>query len=171
MMFKPNLLPWREEKIAHENKKFKLQIFLALLIGASTILIWRGLLAYEIQHLKIQQKNLQHTLTQLEPQIAAINQLKKDQLTLTNALKTEQKIAAQQKIVVQLLNDLSQITPTIMLTQLQKNAATITLQGKSNTASALPQLLQELTSLPYIFTATLLSNPLENNFVITLQLK
>ena len=171
MMFKPNLLPWREEKQIFENKKFKLQILLALLIGASIILVWRGLLAYEIQHLEIQQKNLRHTLTQLEPQIAVINQLKKDQITLTNALKTEQKIAAQQKILVQLLNNLSHIAPTIILTQLQKNAAVITLQGKSNTTSAITQLLQELSKLPYISATKLLSNPLENNFTITFQLE
>lgn len=170
-MFKPNLLPWREEKLAYENKKFKLQIILALLIGISIILIWRGLLVYEIQDLKIQQKNLQHTFTQLEPQIAAINQLKTHQTALTNALKTEQKIAAQQKILVQLLNDLSHIAPTIMLTQLQKNDAIITLQGKSNTASTITQLLQKLAKLPYISAAKLLSNPLENNFTITFQLK
>lgn len=171
MMFKPNLLPWREEKQASENKKFKLQIFLALLIGVSAILIWRGLLAYEIQQIKIQQKDLQHTLIQLEPQIAAINQLKKDQIDLTSALKTAQKIAAQQKILVQLLNDLSQIAPTIILMQLQKNAATITLQGKSNTGSAIMQLLQKLAKLPYTSAAKLLSNPLENNFTITFQLE
>ena len=170
-MLKLNLLPWREEAQHYASRKFKLQLLLALFMGISILLIWRGLLSYEIQHLKTQQKVMQQTLAQLAPQVTAITQLKNQQRALAAALKAKKKIAAQQAKFLQLLNDLSRCTPTIMLTQLQKNNAAIMLQGKSKTSSAITQLLQELTRLAYISPPKLLNHTLENNFTVSFQLQ
>lgn len=173
-MFSLNLLPWREEKQHYANKKFKLQIIVSMLAGISVFLIWRGLLFYEIQHLKAQQKIAQQTFIQLQPQIIAITQLKKYQLTLAAALKIDQEITIKQVKFGQLLNDLSRLTPTVIFTQLQKNNDQIVLHGKSKTVSAIIQLQQDLAKLAYLSPPQLLTNALENNdhnFVITLQLK
>jgi len=154
-MLQPNLLPWREAQQQMAQQRFKQQILFMLLVGLVIIGSWRIFLGYEENHLKNTHTKLLNFAQQLEPQVAVIRELKKEQLTLIAAFKNEQKIIAQQTNGLQLLHDLSAIPPTVILTQVQKNNDVITLQGRNNFPSAGNQLAQKLASLPYVLAPQL----------------
>jgi len=165
-MLSINLLPWRETQRITHKKKYQLQLLCAIFVGTIVVLSWREILLLNIVQAKLQKQKTLQVLKQLQPQVSLLTQTQLNYQTLTQLAKLNQANTLTQLAFIKMLYTLGHETPAITITKLQKNATTILLQGTSKTSSALPQLIQKLSSLANISPPQMTAN----NFTITFQL-
>ncbi|RRQ22080.1 PilN domain-containing protein [Thiohalobacter thiocyanaticus] len=129
-MARINLLPWREELRAQQQKDFVVQVVLAAVFGAAIWGLWHMQMAGMIENQNSRNSFLQAEIKKLDKEIREINDLEKTKTNLLARMNVIQELQSNRPMSVHLMDELVRTLPDgVHLTQFQQNSTNLTING------------------------------------------
>lgn len=129
-MARINLLPWREELRAQQQKDFVVQVALAAVFGAAIWGLWHMQMAGMIENQNSRNSFLQAEIKELDKEIREINDLEKTKANLLARMNVIQELQSNRPMSVHLMDELVRTLPDgVHLTQFQQNSTNLTING------------------------------------------
>lgn len=129
-MARINLLPWREELRAQQQKDFVVQVALAAVFGAAIWGLWHMQMAGMIENQNSRNSFLQAQIKELDKEIREINDLEKTKANLLARMNVIQELQSNRPMSVHLMDELVRTLPDgVHLTQFQQNGTNLTING------------------------------------------
>jgi len=142
-MARINLLPWREEQRAEQQRQF------LTMLGLSAVLMVLIIAAIHLQYsraISIQNSRnsfLQTNITEVEAKIAAITKLEKDKQRLLNRIERIQKLQRNRPEIVHLFDEIVRVLPEgIYLTSFTQKGKVLILKGKAQSNARVSALMR-----------------------------
>ncbi len=163
-MLRINLLPIRQLK---KRAKAKQQIAGFCVIFLCFLVILGAVYLFQVSTINslnssIATLNAEHK--KLEPQIAALNKLKKDKAELERKISVINKLKAESSITVHILDEVAKSVDNsrMWLTALNQNGNSLSLTGVALDNQTIAQFMDMLNASPYIQTVNLSNSSLKN---------
>lgn len=129
-MARINLLPWREELRAQQQKDFVVQVVLAAVFGAAIWGLWHMQMAQTIEHQNSRNGFLQAEIKKLDKEIKEINDLEKTKANLLARMNVIQELQSNRPMSVHLMDELVRTLPEgVHLTRVQQSEAKLSIDG------------------------------------------
>ncbi|HSH29989.1 MAG TPA: PilN domain-containing protein [Thiohalobacter sp.] len=129
-MARINLLPWREELRAQQQKDFVVQVVLAAVFGAAVWGLWHMQMAQTIEHQNSRNGFLQAEIKKLDKEIKEINELEKTKANLLARMNVIQELQSNRPMSVHLMDELVRTLPEgVHLTRLQQSETGLSIDG------------------------------------------
>ncbi|MAT64432.1 MAG: pilus assembly protein PilN [Gammaproteobacteria bacterium] len=129
-MARINLLPWREELRAQQQKDFVVQVVLAAVFGAAIWGLWHMQMAQTIENQNSRNGFLQAEIKKLDKEIREINDLEKTKANLLARMNVIQELQSNRPMSVHLMDELVRTLPEgVHLTRLQQNETKLSIDG------------------------------------------
>ncbi|MBT4964056.1 MAG: hypothetical protein HON32_07735 [Francisellaceae bacterium] len=140
-----NLLPWREDFLLYENRKFGIVAAVVFMIGISmTYLISGGVNVYN-GYVEGDVKYLKKEIAGLEAKISEIRGLKDQKDTLLNKMSVIHNLQSDRLNIVKLFNNLAASVPSnIYLKEVARNKDDIEIKGSSENNNAISMFMRDL---------------------------
>jgi type IV pilus assembly protein PilN len=142
-MFAINLLPWRKLQRKKEKKKLLLT-YLAVLLTLGSIILLKDYYASSLLEKQSQRnQRLRDEINHFNRQLQEIKQLQKQRDALISQMKFVNQLQLARLLIVHLFDELVKLVPEgIYLNKVEKTSDQITLQGFSESNSAVSLLMQ-----------------------------
>ncbi|BAZ92474.1 hypothetical protein TspCOW1_26440 [Thiohalobacter sp. COW1] len=129
-MARINLLPWREELRAQQQKDFVVQVVLAAVFGAAIWGLWHMQMAQTIENQNSRNGFLQAEIKKLDKEIKEINDLEKTKANLLARMNVIQELQSNRPMSVHLMDELVRTLPEgVHLTRLQQSETKLSIDG------------------------------------------
>ena len=129
-MARINLLPWREELRAQQQKDFIVQVVLAAVFGAAIWGLWHMQMAGMIEHQNSRNSFLQAEIRKLDKEIREIDELEKTKANLLARMNVIQELQSNRPMSVHLMDELVRTLPEgVHLNSFQQNGIKLTIDG------------------------------------------
>lgn len=129
-MARINLLPWREELRAQQQKDFVVQVVLAAVFGAAIWGLWHMQMAGMIEHQNSRNSFLQAEIRKLDKEIREIDELEKTKANLLARMNVIQELQSNRPMSVHLMDELVRTLPEgVHLNSFQQSGIKLTIDG------------------------------------------
>lgn len=129
-MARINLLPWREELRAQQQKDFLVQVALAAVFGAAIWGLAHMQVAGMIEHQNSRNSYLQAEIKKLDKEIREIDELEKTKANLLARMNVIQELQSNRPMSVHLMDELVRTLPEgVHLNSFQQNDTKLTFKG------------------------------------------
>lgn len=144
-MAKINLLPWREERRALQNREFlnfmAAGVLLTLLIFIAVHLYIAGLQEYQQQRNKF----LQDEIALVDTKIVEIKSIEEKKSKLLTKIELIQKLQESRPEIVHLFDELPRVTPDgVFLSKFTQVATNLTFEGKSQSNARISAFMRAI---------------------------
>ena len=129
-MARINLLPWREELRAQQQKDFLVQVGLAAVFGAAIWGLAHMQMAGMIEHQDSRNSYLQAEIKKLDKEIREIDDLEKTKTNLLARMNVIQELQSNRPMSVHLMDELVRTLPEgVHLNSFRQNETKLTFEG------------------------------------------
>lgn len=150
-MARINLLPWREELRAQQQKDFVVQVALAAVFGAAIWGLWHMQMAGMIENQNSRNSFLQAEIKELDKEIREINDLEKTKANLLARMNVIQELQSNRPMSVHLMDELVRTLPDgVHLTQFQQNSANLTINGVAQSNARVSAYMRNIDSSDWL---------------------
>lgn len=150
-MARINLLPWREELRAQQQKDFVTQVVLAAVFGAAIWGLWHMQMAGMIENQNSRNSFLQAEIKELDKEIREINDLEKTKANLLARMNVIQELQSNRPMSVHLMDELVRTLPDgVHLTQFQQNSTNLTINGVAQSNARVSAYMRNIDSSDWL---------------------
>lgn len=142
-MARINLRPWREELRAEKQRQFVVMLFGALILAAGLAFLWQTHVQGQIDHQESRNDYIRNAMSDLEEQIAEIEDLKERREELLSRMKVIQDLQGQRPVIVRAFDEMVQTLPDgLYYTQLEKSDDNVSIVGMAESNSRISSLMR-----------------------------
>jgi len=150
-MARINLLPWREELRAQQQKDFLVQVALAAVFGAAVWGLAHMQVAGMIEHQSSRNSFLQAEIRKLDKEIKEIDELEKTKANLLARMNVIQELQSNRPMSVHLMDELVRTLPEgVHLNSFQQNGAKLTLDGVAQSNARVSAYMRNIDGSDWI---------------------
>ena len=151
-----NLLPWREDALKAQQKKFFSVLSLVALFSCAITLSFSFFYQAKIDGQKTKNNFLKNEVQLLDIRINEIQQLKLKKIALQKRISVVVQLQRSRNVGTQVLNEIARIIPNgIYITQLEKKGNSLFIQGKSQSNNHLANMMRAIGVSDLFVDATL----------------
>ena len=151
-----NLLPWREDALKAQQKKFFSVLSLVALFSCAITLSVSFFYQAKIDGQKTKNNFLKNEVQLLDIRINEIQQLKLKKIALQKRISVVVQLQRSRNVGTQVLNEIARIIPNgIYITQLEKKGNSLFIQGKSESNNHLANMMRAIGVSDLFVDATL----------------
>tara|TARA_B110000091_G_scaffold212217_1_gene258478 strand:- start:2761 stop:3351 length:591 start_codon:yes stop_codon:yes gene_type:complete len=151
-----NLLPWREDALKAQQKKFFSVLSLVALFSCAITLSVSFFYQAKIDGQKTKNNFLKNEVQLLDIRINEIQQLKLKKIALQKRISVVVQLQRSRNVGTQVLNEIARIIPNgIYITQLEKKGNSLFIQGKSQSNNHLANMMRAIGVSDLFVDATL----------------
>ena len=151
-----NLLPWREDALKAQQKKFFSVLSLVALFSCAITLSVSFFYQAKIDGQKTKNNFLKNEVQLLDIRINEIQQLKLKKIALQKRISVVVQLQRSRNVGTQVLNEIARIIPNgIYITQLEKKGNSLFIQGKSHSNNHLANMMRAIGVSDLFVDATL----------------
>ena len=151
-----NLLPWREDALKDQQKKFFSVLSLVALFSCAITLSVSFFYQAKIDGQKTKNNFLKNEVQLLDIRINEIQQLKLKKIALQKRISVVVQLQRSRNVGTQVLNEIARIIPNgIYITQLEKKGNSLFIQGKSQSNNHLANMMRAIGVSDLFVDATL----------------
>lgn len=142
-MARINLRPWREEQRAEKQRQFIVMLFGSLVVAAGLAFLWQTHVQGMIDHQESRNDYIRNAMTDLEEQIAEIEDLKERREELLSRMEVIQDLQQQRPVIVRAFDELVRTLPDgLFYTQMEKSGENIAIVGMAESNSRISSLMR-----------------------------
>jgi type IV pilus assembly protein PilN len=147
-----NLLPWREEALKLQQKKFFVVLSAVALFSCSIIFSISFFYQVKIDGQITKNDFLKNEIQLLDIRIAEIKELKAKKIALQKRIGVIEQLQRSRNVGTQVLDEIAKIIPNgVYITELEKKGNSISIQGKSESNNHLANMIRAI-GLSDLFT-------------------
>ena len=151
-----NLLPWREDALKAQQKKFFSVLSLVALFSCAITLSVSFFYQAKIDGQKTKNNFLKNEVQLLDIRINEIQELKLKKIALQKRISVVVQLQRSRNVGTQVLNEIARIIPNgIYITQLEKKGNSLFIQGKSESNNHLANMMRAIGVSDLFVDATL----------------
>ena len=151
-----NLLPWREDALKAQQKKFFSVLSLVALFSCAITLSVSFFYQAKIDGQKTKNNFLKNEVQLLDIRINEIQELKLKKIALQKRISVVVQLQRSRNVGTQVLNEIARIIPNgIYITQLEKKGNSLFIQGKSQSNNHLANMMRAIGVSDLFVDATL----------------
>jgi len=151
-----NLLPWREDALKAQQKKFFSVLSLVALFSCAMTLSVSFFYQAKIDGQKTKNNFLKNEVQLLDIRINEIQELKLKKIALQKRISVVVQLQRSRNVGTQVLNEIARIIPNgIYITQLEKKGNSLFIQGKSESNNHLANMMRAIGVSDLFVDATL----------------